>query len=102
MAKGYMIFTMAVHDPAGFESYVQKALPTLMQSGGRPIIVEDHPEVIEGSWHGTRTAILEFDSVDAARAWYTSPGYQSIVGHRHKAADTNVVIVSGFVMPGNA
>jgi uncharacterized protein (DUF1330 family) len=98
--KGYAIFTMAIHDQTGFEAYLQKALPTLIQSGGRPIIVEDRPEVVEGEWHGTRTAILEFDSMDAARAWYRSPEYQAIVGDRHKAAQSNVVIVGGFVMPG--
>ena len=101
MPKGYMIFTMVIHDHAGFETYVQKALPTLIQSGGRPIIVDDHPELIEGRWHGTRTAILEFDSVDAARAWYQSPGYQAIAGERHRAAETNVVIVGGFVLPSS-
>ena len=101
MRKGYVIFTMLIHDQAGFEAYVQKALPTLIQSGGRPIIVDDNPEVIEGRWHGTRTAVLEFDSLDIARAWYESPGYQAIVGERHNAAQTNAVIVGGFVMPGS-
>lgn len=101
MTKGYVIFTMTIHDQAGFEAYLQMALPTLRQSGGRPIIVDDHPEVIEGNWHGTRTAVLEFDSVDAARAWYKSPGYQTVVSERHKAAETNAVIVGGFVIPGN-
>ena len=101
MPNGYVIFTIAIHDQAGFEAYVQKTLPTLMQAGGRPIIVDDNPEVLEGQWHGTRTVVLEFDSLDTARAWYNSAGYQAIVGERHKAAETNVVIVGGFVMPGS-
>ncbi len=57
--------------------------------------------VLEGKWHGSRTVVLEFDSVDAARAWYNSAGYQAIVDERHRAAETNVAIVGGFVMPGN-
>ena len=101
MRKGYVIFTMVIHDQGGFDAYLQKALPTLIQSGGRPLIVDDNPEVVEGGWHGTRTAVLEFDSLDAARGWYKSPEYQAIIGERHKAADTNVVIVGGFVMPRN-
>ena len=99
MPNGYVIFTTAIHDQPAFEAYVQKALPTLMQGGGRPIIVDDHPEVLEGQWHGTRTVVLEFDSVDTARAWYNSAEYQAIVGERHHAAETNVVIVGGFAMP---
>jgi uncharacterized protein (DUF1330 family) len=101
MPNGYVIFTTAIRDPAGFEAYVQKSLPTLMQAGGRPLIVDDNPQVLEGQWHGTRTVVLEFDSVDTARAWYNSAGYQAIVGERHKAAETNVVIVGGFVIPGS-
>jgi uncharacterized protein (DUF1330 family) len=101
MPNGYVIFTIAIHDQTGFETYVQKALPTLMLAAGRPIIVDDNPEVLEGKWHGSRTVVLEFDSVDAARAWYNSAGYQAIVDERHRAAETNVAIVGGFVMPGN-
>jgi uncharacterized protein (DUF1330 family) len=100
MPKGYMIATVEIRNRAGFEAYVQQALPTIQRAGGRPIVVDDHPEELEGSWHGPRTVLLEFDSVDAARAWYRSPEYQAVIGGRHQAAESNVVIVGGFVMPG--
>ena len=80
---------------------MQKVLPTLMQEAGWPIIVDDNPEVLEGKWHGSRTVVLEFDSVAAARAWYNSAGYQAIADERHRAAETNVAIVGGFWTPGN-
>jgi uncharacterized protein (DUF1330 family) len=97
MSNGYVIFTMAIHDRAAFDAYVQKVIPTLIEAGGRPIVVDDNPEVLEGQWHGTRTVVLAFDSVDAARAWYRSAGYQAIAGERQRAAESNVVIVDGFV-----
>ena len=99
MAKGYVIFTEVIQDQARYDGYVQKALPTILQGGGRPIVVHDGPEVIEGKWHGTRTVVLEFDSVDSARKWYRSSGYQSVVGERHASAEANAAIVSGFEMP---
>jgi uncharacterized protein (DUF1330 family) len=99
MPKGYVIFVETVHDQAGYDGYVQKALPTIVQSGGTPIVAQDEPEVIEGEWKLPRTVILEFDSVDAARKWYTSPEYQAAIGERQSAADANAVIVSGFEMP---
>lgn len=52
MPKGYVIFTVDVDDRAQFDEYVQNATPTVMQHGGRPIIVDDNPEVVEGQWHG--------------------------------------------------
>lgn len=60
----------------------------------------DDPEVIEGTWHGTRTVVLEFDSVDAARNWYRSSQYQTVVGERHACTESNTVIVRSFQMPG--
>ncbi len=99
MAKGYFIFTEDVKDQDGMNAYSGKALPTIFQSGGKPIVVEPNAEVIEGAWHGQQTIILEFESVDAAKAWYNSPEYQAVIGERHAAADSNAVIVNGFEMP---
>ena len=101
MAKGYFIITEEIKDEDGMNAYSGKAVPTILQGGGRPIVVEDNVDVIEGKWHGSRTIIVEFDSVDAARAWYNSDAYQAVIGERHAAADSNAIIVSGFEMPGS-
>ena len=96
MPKGYVIATVEIRDRSGMEAYVQKALPTILQAGGRPLVVDDHPEELEGRWHGTRTVVLEFDSPDAARAWYRSPQYQAVMSLRHQSAETKLVIVVGI------
>ena len=55
----------------------------------------------EGHWgRGPATGVMEFDAVEAARAWYNAGAYQSVIGERDAAADSNAVIVSGFEMPG--
>jgi uncharacterized protein (DUF1330 family) len=65
--------------------------------GGVSILaVDTAPEAIEGTWHGDQTVVLEFESVDAARAWYGSEAYQNAAKLRHAAADCNAVIISGF------
>jgi uncharacterized protein (DUF1330 family) len=99
MPKAYVIFTEDIRDEPGIGVYVQRAIPTILQAGGRIVVADDAPELIEGSWHGKRTVVLEFDSVEAARNWYRSPEYQEVVGLRHAAADSNAVIVAGFEMP---
>ena len=101
MAKGYFIVTEDIKDQDGINAYADKAVLTILQSGGKPIIVERNVEVLEGKWHGSQTIVLEFDSVDAARAWYNSDAYQAVIGERHAAADSNAVIVSGFEMPSS-
>ena len=96
MAKGYAIFTEIIRDQAGYEAYVEQALPTILNAGAIPVVFDDAPEVIEGEWPGRRTIVLEFPSVEAARDWYRSPEYQAVVGLRHAAADAHAGIVSGL------
>jgi uncharacterized protein (DUF1330 family) len=67
-------------------------------------VADDAPELIEGSWHGKGTVLLEFESVETARNWYRSAEYQGLAGRRRAgrrlaAADSNAVIVAGFKMP---
>jgi uncharacterized protein (DUF1330 family) len=97
MPKGYVILTEVVLDPAGMEAYSRASGASLAEYGGTPIVVEEHVEVLEGEWHGTRTVIVEYESVEKAREWYASDQYQAAVPLRRAASDCNVVIVSGFV-----
>ena len=39
--------------------------------------------------------ILEFDDMDAARAWHGSPAYQEAMKHRQLGADYRVLLVDG-------
>ena len=54
MPKGYMIFTEDIRDDAGIGVYAQQAVPTVLQAGGRILVVDDACELVEGSWHGKR------------------------------------------------
>ena len=99
MTKGYAIFNEDISDQAAYDKYAQKAVPTILERGGKLIVVNDGPEVIEGEWKAPRVIVVEFESVEAARDWYHSPEYQSIVGERHAAAEADAVIVDGFELP---
>jgi uncharacterized protein (DUF1330 family) len=96
MPKGYVIVTEAIHDPEGMKAYARAAVPTIGESGGKAIVHDTTPQVIEGEWHGNQTVVLEFESVEAARAWYESEGYQKAAKMRQAAADSNAVILSGL------
>ena len=96
MPKGYIILTEAIRDHAGMDAYGQASMPSLIESGGRVLVVDAEPQVLEGEWHGDRTVIVEFASVDAARAWYASTSYDAAKPLRHAASDSNVAILSGF------
>ena len=96
VTKGYVIFTETIHDPEGMEAYSEMAATTLAGTPVRPLVVARDHEVLEGEWPATQTVVLEFESVEAARAWYTSDAYQAAVKLRQAAADSNAVILSGL------
>jgi uncharacterized protein (DUF1330 family) len=96
MPKGYVILTEAIRDADGMKEYAKAAGPAMGQGGCKILSVDTKPEVLEGDWHGDQTVVLEFDSVDAARAWYESDAYQKAAKLRQSAADCNAVILAGF------
>lgn len=92
--KGYVILTEAIKDPEGMRAYGKAAGAAM--GGVKILAVDTAPQILEGDWHGNQTVVLEFESVDAARAWYESEAYQNAVKLRQAAADCNAVILSGF------
>lgn len=98
MPKGYVILTEDIHDPAGMAAYGAASTGPLVDFGGRVLVVDENVEVLEGEWHGTRTVIVEYPSVEQARKWYESDGYQAALPLRRAASNGNVVIVEGFVL----
>jgi uncharacterized protein (DUF1330 family) len=95
MSKGYVIFTETIHDREAMKAYSEAAGKALA-GGPKPLAVDQQPQVLEGEWPATQTVVLEFESVEAARDWYESDAYQAAIPLRQAAADTNVVIISGF------
>ena len=94
MAKGYVIITEDIKDPAGMAEYgklASKAMAGATVLGFGPAV-----ETLEGEWHGTQTVLLEFESVEAAKEWYYSDAYQEAAKLRQAAAECNGAILSGF------
>ena len=96
MGKGYVIVTEAIHDQEGIEAYAAASVPSIGEHGAKVLVFDENVEVLEGEWHGNRTVVLEFESVEKARAWYESPSYQEALRLRQAAADSNAVILSAL------
>lgn len=98
MAKAYMIFTEDIHDPDKMNEYSSKAIPSLFSSGGKVLAASPTPSSLEGEWHGSQTVLLEFESEEAALAWYNSDAYNEAKPLRFEAATCNAVLLPGFDM----
>ena len=94
MAKAYLVAHIRVHDPEEFERF--KALSDLAidASGCRLLACSATPEVKDGDLSGT-VVIIEFDDMDAARAFYDSDAYRAARAEREVAAETDLALVDG-------
>jgi uncharacterized protein (DUF1330 family) len=91
----YVIVDIEVTDPAGYEEYKKLAPPAVKLYGGRYIARGGRNETLEGDWKANRLVILEFETVERAKAWLESPEYAPARALRHKYARTNMVVVEG-------
>ena len=95
MRKGYFIAHLDVTDPDSYTLYKDKAPATVTQYGGTYLTRGGDSETMEGDALPSRTVVLEFPSVKAAKAWYNSSEYQEIIGIRHANATGFAQIVEG-------
>lgn len=94
MAKGYLIAQVTVTDPTAYARYGQVAGALLKAAGARQILNPDTAIVAEGS-PKARTVIFEFESFDAAKAFWDSADYQESIALRQGAADGDFILVEG-------
>src|ERR687883_343409 len=91
----YVVVQITVRDAATYERYKELAPPSIAAYGGRYIVRGGATEALEGSWRPTRFVVLEFPSVERARAWWNSPEYAPAKALRQTSADTEMVLVEG-------
>lgn len=92
----YLIVKTDVTDPERFEKYREAAPPVIEQYGGRYLVRGGATEALEGNPDEARMVVLEFDSVEAAKAFWNSPEYGEAKKLRQGAANFDVLLVEGL------
>jgi uncharacterized protein (DUF1330 family) len=92
----YVIANIEVTDPEKYEGYKKIAGAAIESCGGKYLVRGGKTEVLEGQWEPNRLIMLEFESVDRARAWWSSTQYAQAKAIRQSAAVSSVVIVEGL------
>ncbi|NDW05408.1 DUF1330 domain-containing protein [Jiella pacifica] len=95
MAKGYWIASIDVRDPEGYKAYVAAAKPAFEAHGAKFLARGGAVDALEGKAR-SRNVIIEFDSLETARACYASDDYQKAKAIRQSVADGDIVIVEGY------
>ncbi|WP_347156556.1 DUF1330 domain-containing protein [Pontibacter chitinilyticus] len=92
----YILVDIHVTDPATYEDYKKLTPPSLVAYQGRFIVRGGQTEPLEGDWQPSRLVVLEFPTVELAKAWWNSPEYAPAKAMRQQAATTNMLLVEGY------
>ena len=95
----YWIAHVTVTDPEAYATYQTLAPAAFAAHGARFLARGGAADVLEGP-ELARHVVIEFPSLQAARACYASPEYQAARKHRTAAATAHVVIVEGLADTG--
>lgn len=94
MPKGYIVARVTVNDPEAYAQYAKGAGAAMQIYGCTVLARGGRFEALEGEARA-RNVILEFQSFDAARAYFHSPEYQAARQHRDGKAIGEFVLVEG-------
>ena len=95
MPKGYWIAHINVHDPESYKNYVAGAMPAYQEYGAKFLVRGTPSEQVEGEGLGPRHVVIEFPTIEAARACYESTTYQAAREHRLAASTGHIIISEG-------
>ena len=93
--SAYLICTVRVEDPETYKLYTAVTPALIARHGGRFLVRGGPVETLEGPVFGDRLVVVEFPSMEAARALYASPEYQGAMIHRHASSQATFLLAEG-------
>jgi uncharacterized protein (DUF1330 family) len=94
--SAYVIADIDVQDPVRYADY-RKMVPASIEAyGGRFLARGGKVESLEGPWEPKRTVIVEFPSVERAKAWWDSDEYAPAKALRRAASQGSLILLEGL------
>ncbi|MGA0598941.1 DUF1330 domain-containing protein [Enterovirga sp. CN4-39] len=95
MAKAYWVATYrSVSNPDALAAYAKLSGPAIAAAGGR-ILARGLPSQVYEVGLEQRTVLIEFDSVEQAKAAHDSPAYQEAMKALAGGAERDIRIIEG-------
>jgi len=91
----YVIVDVDTTDEARAARYRELSGPSVARHGGRFVVRGGAIAVLEGTWDPRRLVVIEFPTIDTARAWYDSDDYAEARAVRAGAGEWRMVVVEG-------
>ena len=95
MAKAYWVAAYrSVSDPDALAAYAKLSGPAILAAGGR-ILARGMPSHLYEEGLQQRTVVIEFDSVEQAKAAHDSAAYQAALRALGTGAERDIRIIEG-------
>ncbi len=91
----YVVARVKVTDPEQYSRYTARTPDCIASFGGRFIARGGEPVTLEGPEFRDRMVIIEFPSLERAKAFYNSPEYTEIKALRANAAVGEFIAIDG-------
>jgi uncharacterized protein (DUF1330 family) len=89
-----VIAIRGISDHAAYKTVTEKAPPVVAGAGGKILIASGDINSLDGP-SPKRFALIAFDSVEKAQAWYNLPAQKEITAMRKQSTDSLAFIVEG-------
>ncbi len=94
--SAYLVARVNVTNPEKYKNYTTLSPAAIAAFGGKFLVRGGETETLEGQEETNRMVIVEFESLDKARAFYHSEQYTAARREREGAADGQFIIVEGI------
>lgn len=94
----HVIVDVRITDSAKFEEYRKLVPATLSPYGGEFLARGGRIEMLEGGWNPKRIVVIEFPTLERAKAWWASEEYRVPKAMRMASAETRMILVES--LPG--
>ena len=93
--SAYIVVQVDVKDQEKYNQYKTMVPATIEAYGGKFLVRGGATETLEGDWKPERFVILEFESVERAKRWWSSEEYRLPKELRQSASVAQIIVAEG-------
>ena len=91
----YLIVEVETHDPQLMAEYRALNTPIVADYGGVFLVRGGDVVTLEGDWQPERLVIIEFPTMEQAKAWWSCDEYAEPKAMRQRAGRTQMILAEG-------
>ena len=91
----YLIAEIEITHPEGYADYTKLVPATVEKYGGKFLVRGGKAHPLEGDWPERRRVMIEFPSIERAKAWWNSAEYEKPMAMRRASSNGRLIFLEG-------